>query len=105
MTRVVIRAEAEADLDAIFLFVAEQSIERAARLSRRLRARCQILATHPMAGRPRDDLGEGMRGLFERPYVLIYRLIDDVAEIVAVLHAMRDLPAAISARITSDRKA
>ena len=104
MTRVLIRPEAQADLDAIFLFVAGHSVNRAEQLSKRLRARFKILETHPLAGRPRDDVGEGMRGLFERPYVLIYRLTEDVAEIVAVLHAMRDLPAAISARIASDPK-
>jgi len=41
----------------------------------------------------------GLRSLYERPYVLLYRLHGDTAEVVAVVHAMRDLPAAIAARL------
>lgn len=99
MTRVVFRPEAEADLAAIGVFIAEHSEERALKLTQRLRARCRILETSPMAGRPRPDLGEGLRSLFERPYVLIYRIEGDLVEIAAVLHAARDLPSAIAARI------
>lgn len=104
MTRVVFRPEAEADLTAISLFISEHSVDRAKRFTRRLRARCRILETHPLAGRPRDDLGEGLRGLFERPYVLIYRLSGEDVEVVAILHAMRDLPAALFARIGGEAK-
>jgi toxin ParE1/3/4 len=104
MARVVFRPEAEADLSAISLFIAEHSVNRAKRFSQRLRQRCMALKSHPMAGRPRGDLGEGLRGLYERPYVLIYRLTGDDIEIVAILHAMRDLPAAISARVGNDPK-
>ena len=100
MTRVVFRPEAEADLAAIALFIAEHSVERARTFVQRLRTRCNILATSPLAGRPRLELGEGLRSLFERPYVLIYRVDGDTAEIVAVLHAARDLPATITARIS-----
>ena len=104
MTRVVFRAEAEADLAVIFVVVAEHSVDRAQRLADRLRARARTLEAHPHAGRPRPDLGEGLRGLFERPYVLVYRLVDGDAEIVAVFHAMRDLPAAVAARIGTPSK-
>jgi toxin ParE1/3/4 len=101
MTRVVFRAEAEADLAAIFAVVAEDSPDRAQRLANRLRSRARILESHPLAGRPRPDLGDGLRGLFERPYVMIYRLNADDAEIVAIFHAMRDLPVAVARRIAA----
>jgi toxin ParE1/3/4 len=104
MTRVVFRAEAEADIAAIFLVVAEQSADRAQRLANRLRARVRILESHPFVGRLRPDLGEGLRSLYERPYLLVYRLNENDAEIVAVLHAARDLPAAIAARSASESK-
>ena len=97
--RVVFRPEAEADLAAIALFIARHSVKRAKLFVQRLRERCAVLEAHPHIGRPRPELGEGLRSLFERPYLLIYRLKDDTAEIVAVLHSMRDLPAAIAARV------
>ncbi|MFN3462542.1 MAG: type II toxin-antitoxin system RelE/ParE family toxin [Terricaulis sp.] len=99
MTRVVFRPEAEADLTAIALHIATNSSRRAAEIVARLRQRCAILENHPLAGRPRDELGEGLRSLPARPYVLLYRLTDDTTEIVAVLHGARDLPAALAARI------
>lgn len=102
MTRVVFRPAAEADLLSIALSIADHSADRAFRVVARLRQRCDILKRHPEAGRPRSELGEGLRSLSERPYVLIYRLIGDDVEIVAVLHGARDLPAALAARIDKD---
>jgi toxin ParE1/3/4 len=99
MTSVVFRPEAEADLTAIALFIAEHSVERAQAFVHRLRKRCSVLETSPLAGRARPELGVDLRSLFERPYVLIYRVDGDKAEIVAILHAARDLPATVAARI------
>lgn len=102
MTRVVFRPEAESDLTAIALHVAEHSVDRARALVARLKARCVIPTNHPMAGRPRPELGEGVRSLSERPHVLLYRLAGDGAEVIAVLHGARDLPTAVAARIAKD---
>jgi plasmid stabilization system protein ParE len=56
--------------------------------------------THSPDGRaPNQD---GIRSLVEKPFVILYRLSEDVAEIVAVLHGARDLPSMIAAR--ADRK-
>jgi toxin ParE1/3/4 len=102
MSRVVFRPEAEADLTAIALHIAIDSPLRAAKVVARLRQRCSILENHPLAGRSREELGEGVRSLSARPYVLLYCLTDDTAEIVAVLHGARDLPAAVAARIVRE---
>lgn len=102
MTQVVFRPEALADLAAIALYVAEHSVARANDLIDRLRERCNILEKHPEAGRRRDELAPGIRSLFERPYLILYRLKDGDAEIVAVIHAMRDLPASFASRVASE---
>jgi toxin ParE1/3/4 len=73
--------------------------KRARKLITRLRTRTEILAHRPQAGRPREELGAGLRSLSERPYVLIYRLLDDTPEIIAILHGARDLPTALVSRI------
>ena len=99
MNTIVFRPEAEADLIAIALHIAQHDPGRARKLVARLRARVGILATHPQAGRPRNELGEGLRSLSERPYVFIYRITDQTPEIVAILHGARDLPAALASRI------
>jgi toxin ParE1/3/4 len=100
--RVVFRPEAEADLLAIAIYVAEQSPGRAAVLVRRLRERCRILERLPFAGRERPELGLGVRGLLERPYLLLYRVGTDAIEVIAVIHSARDLPAAMAARAAKD---
>jgi toxin ParE1/3/4 len=102
MTNVAFRPEAEADLMAIALHIAEHSPSRARDVVVRLKARAEILKAHPLAGRPRPELGEGLRSLSERPYVMIYRIVGDTAEIVAMLHGARDLPAALAARIEKE---
>lgn len=65
--KVVFRPDAEADLTSIALYVALQSPSRASALVARLRKRCDMLANHPLAGRERSELAEGLRSLAERP--------------------------------------
>jgi plasmid stabilization system protein ParE len=38
----------------------------------------------------------------ERPYIILYRVINDTAEIVAIVHGARDLPAALARRIAKN---
>lgn len=102
MKRVLFRPEAEADLLSIAVHIAQDSTDRARSFVARLRERCNQLSAHPLMGRPRDDLSDGMRSIIERPYVLIYRVLDDTVEIVAILHGARDLPAALATRIEHD---
>lgn len=84
---------------AIALHIAEHSPPRARSVVARLKSRTEILRSHPLAGRLRPELGEGMRSLSERPYVLIYRVVGEGVDIVAVLHGARDLPATLAARL------
>lgn len=97
--KVVFRPEAEIDLIEIALYIGEDDVRRAQTMVARLRKRSELLSKHPEAGRPRKELGEDLRGLFERPYLLLYRILPDAVEIVAILHAARDLPSALAARV------
>jgi toxin ParE1/3/4 len=102
LIEVVLRPEAEADLLEIALYIAQDSPERAEKLIAKLRRRVRFLQTLPLAGRPRPELGEGLRSLVERPHVILYRLIDDAVEIVAFLHGARDIQAALADRSHRD---
>jgi toxin ParE1/3/4 len=99
MTPHKVALKARADLDAIWLHVAEASgnVEIADRLIDSLTERFLLLASHPMAGRSRDhDLRVGLRSFPVESYVIFYRVDQTHVTILRVLHGSRDLPAVIA---------
>jgi toxin ParE1/3/4 len=98
--RLLLRPAAEADLAALYHYIAEQSgsHERAIGYIRRIRAACDKLKAFPEIGRQRDDLRPGVRILgFERRVVIVYLVLptDDV-EIGRVFYGGRDYEALIT---------
>ena len=88
--------EAEAELEDIWLYIARESrsVEIANRIVGSITNRFWFLGEHPHAGRPReDDLGPGLRSFPAEGYVIFYRVEDDVAVILHVLHGSRDIAA------------
>lgn len=91
--RLVFRPEAEADLADIYDHIADDSPARAEKFVALLRERCGALRQHPRMGRTRDELRPGLRSLLIERYVVIYHVIEDAVEIVAVVHGSRDIEA------------
>lgn len=92
MSRKLTRAaEAEEDLLSIWGFVAEQNPVAADRLLDRFEKRWRQLQDHPYSGPPREDVGSGLRHLLIGDYLTLYRVSDDVIEIIRVLHGKRDI--------------
>jgi plasmid stabilization system protein ParE len=88
---VVITAEAEADLEQIAAYVAEQSSRGALNLMRQLRERCETLTDAPR-GYPLVPRYEHL-GIRRRPFgrfLIFYRVGDDAIEVVHILHGARD---------------
>jgi len=93
--------EAEADLDNIWYHVARESgsLEIADRLIDFLTDRFFLLASHPYAGRQRDDdLRPGLRSFPVGNYVIIYRIENDDALILHVVPCSRDIEALLGPR-------
>jgi plasmid stabilization system protein ParE len=89
--------QAHADLDVIwdFLWQRSGSDEIADRQIDAITERFYLLASHPYAGRARDDdLGPGRRSFSIGRYVIVYRVLfgGDVL-ILRVAHSSRDLKA------------
>jgi toxin ParE1/3/4 len=94
MTPVRISAEAEADLDAIWLYIAADSPLNADRfLDRLVTSLTATLATAPLAGRTRDEFELGLRSFPIENYIAFYCLRDTTVEIVRIIHSARDLSA------------
>ena len=86
--------EADEDLIEIWGYLAREASERVAdRQLHEIDATCSRLNVWPYSGRKRDDLLPGMRSVPVHPYVMFYRIRDDVIEIVRVLHGRRDIAA------------
>ena len=88
--------EAEADLDAIWYYIATEShsSEIADRAIDSITDRFYLLATHPHLGRRRDeDLLPGLRSFPAGEYVIIYRAQAEDVLILRVIRGSRDIEA------------
>jgi toxin ParE1/3/4 len=86
---------ATADLDEIWLYVAEESGSPniAQRLTDSITDRFYVLSEHPYLGRSRSELGPGLRSHPVRNYLIFYRVDEGDVLIVRVLHGNRDIEA------------
>lgn len=85
---------AKTDIISIFDYIARESgdVTAARRFVDFLRARCRHLAALPgHMGRPRPELRPDMRSFAVRGYVIFFRYIDDVFEVVDILEGHRDI--------------
>jgi toxin ParE1/3/4 len=82
---------AEADLDEIWLSIANDSVARADKFIDYLTERFVLLAQSPRSGRARSELARGLRSFVFRRYVVFYSLTDEGVLIERVLHGSRDV--------------
>ena len=84
MRRVIWTAEAVANLDSIFNYVAGFNAPAAARLAQRLQAAVNSLTEHPERGRAAS---RGLRELATiHPYLIRYRFSDETVIILRIRH-------------------
>ena len=83
---------AEGHLDAVYAYIAQDSIAYANRTIDRLTRRSQQIADFPLSGRrvPEFDL-EQIREVIEGPYRIIYYIKPDQIDILAVIHAAMNI--------------
>ncbi|MES9858468.1 MAG: type II toxin-antitoxin system RelE/ParE family toxin [Sedimenticola sp.] len=78
---------AEAQLDAIYEYIAQNSTTYALRTVDRITKRSKQIAAFPLSGRkvPEYDLKQ-IREVFTGPYRIIYYLKPDQIDVIAVIH-------------------
>ena len=84
--------EASADLEEIWIFIAQDDPDAADRFIRTIVSRFPKLASMPQMGRQRNDLASRLRSFPVGSYIIFYRPMDDGIEVVRVLHGARDFP-------------
>ena len=80
------------DIDRVFEWIAKDSPRAAYELIARIEAKVSQLATPELTYMGRPGLIEGTRELLEWPYIIVYKVYDDLAEIVivSVVHGAQD---------------
>lgn len=92
MRRVVRRPKARFDLLAMFNYIADNAGEgRAEQYLRRVNDALSYLAQHPLMGRARPEVEEGIRSFPFEAYVIFYLPLEDGVELVRVIHSALDL--------------
>ncbi|MFC5759447.1 MULTISPECIES: type II toxin-antitoxin system RelE/ParE family toxin [unclassified Rhizobium] len=87
---------AKADIGQIFRFIAGESGNRAVarNFTDKLIQKCSELASLPgQMGRPRPELGDGIRSFAYNNYVIIFRYAGNDFEVVKVFEGHRDIDA------------
>ena len=95
VARIRYLATARNDLGQIYRYIREQSGsgEVARRFVHELRQKCAQLAAAPiLIGRARNDLRPDLRSHPHKSYVIFFRYVGDVLEIVNVIEGHRDIP-------------
>jgi plasmid stabilization system protein ParE len=99
MKRYVLSSAAEMDLEAIWDYIAQDSLDAADRWSEKLFEAFDVLDRNPGLGHKREDL-TSLPVLFwpAGAYLILYRIKDDRVEIVAVTQGARDIPRFLTER-------
>lgn len=82
--KVLIRPEAERDLDGIFERIAKDNPRTAVEMIRRIRFKLELLATTGFAEIGRKGRERGTRELIAPPYIIVYEVHKNRDEIVVL---------------------
>jgi toxin ParE1/3/4 len=94
MAQVSLSVQAVRDLKEISKYIANQSNSaNASAILRKIASAMQTNAIHPLSGRTRNELSEGLRSFSVAPYIVFYRPLEDGIRVIRVLHSRRDLNA------------
>ena len=93
MPEILRHPQAEADLDEIWLYIAQDDPNAADRFMDRIEERCRLLAENPLMGRSRPELAPSLRSFPIGTYIIVYVPIEGGIDIVRVISGVRDIDA------------
>jgi toxin ParE1/3/4 len=83
---------AQADIKEIALYIFDLNPVAAGHFLDALEETCELLAGHPLLGRPRPELGENLRSFPVGNYLIFYLPGAIGIEVARVIYSGRDLP-------------
>jgi len=84
-----LRPQAEADLENIVLYIAEDNVQAARQWIEDIYTLCQQLGEMPAIGVAKSYIRPGLRMLPAGSYLILYQQVDKGVEIVRVIHGAR----------------
>lgn len=100
--RLVLRPQADRDINNQFEYIAKDDLEAAIRFYKAAFRAFEVLQTNPHIGPARDFENPQLKGIriwlvkgFDK-YLIFYRATDERVEILRVLHAARDIDSILS---------
>ena len=91
MNRLVITPRAAEDIEDIAEMIALENLPAALRLVERFHEVARLLRDHPNIGVARDEIAARVRIFPIGNYLILFRALEDGAEIVRVIHGARRL--------------
>ena len=93
MSQYVLSPAAQADIDGIWDYTADQwSIEQADQYVRLIVNACASISSDGREGRPIPEVRKGYFKLSVRSHFVIFRLVAGEVDIVRILHQRMDIP-------------
>lgn len=89
---------ADADVEDIWVYIAQDNEAAADRFIDTIAERFSMLASHPHAGRTCDELRPGLYRIPVGNFIIFYRIESPYVEIARVLHGARDIEALFQPR-------
>ena len=93
MRSYIISTLASRDLDEIFDYFTDRSIDAGEQLIDDFNKKCRNLVSFPNIGRSYAEIDSSLRGIPLNSYIIFYRVSDISIEIVRVVSGYRDLEA------------
>jgi len=88
--RILWLSDAREDVKDLFLYILENNPAAARRVRKNIYDSVKGLADNPAMGRPGRVFGTRELVIPKTPYILVYRVRNDVVEILRVIHGARD---------------
>lgn len=90
--KIVYRRSALADIEQIHAYISPHNPTAAEGVVQRIRATAKLLAEMPLAGMATDKSGLYKIIVPRLPYIIYYRIVEPIIDIVAVFDARQETP-------------
>ena len=95
MSRLVFTPLAEADLNEILDYIADNRPHTAMAVVVRIRKKCELLASQPQIGQRRPEFPGDYRSFPVERWVIFYRILGNAVEVHRIVDGARDLDSLI----------